>query len=73
MYFFRRTNLPMKHHSSVQEEMRWKIDECVAMAKASTSNKLRAYHFATAQVYLQLCEAEVWADRQAAPAGRDDD
>jgi hypothetical protein len=63
----------MKHPTSVPEELRRKIDECVAMAKASTSNKLRAYHFATAEVYLQLCEAEAWADRQAAPGGRDED
>src|SRR5271165_1084102 len=48
----------MKQHLKVPMELRGKIDECVAMAQAATNNKLRAHHYATAQAYLQLYEAE---------------
>ena len=63
----------MKNHLTVPDELLRKIDECVALAKASTNNKLRANHFAAAQLYLQHYEAEARADRQTAPAGRYDD
>jgi hypothetical protein len=35
-----------------------KIDDCVEMAKASTSNRVRAQHYALAEHYLRLFEAE---------------
>lgn len=38
------------------EQYRLKIEECVAMAKASASNKARANHYAQAQHYLRLFE-----------------
>ena len=41
------------------EQYRLKIDECVTMAKASTSNKLRAQHYARAEHFWRLFEAEV--------------
>jgi hypothetical protein len=34
-----------------------KIDQCIPMAKASTSNRVRAQHYALAEHYLQLFEA----------------
>jgi hypothetical protein len=52
----------MKQHLKVPTELRREIDECVAMAQAATNNKLRAHHYATAQAYLQLYEAEVRAE-----------
>jgi hypothetical protein len=52
----------MKQHLEVPMELRREIDECVAMAQAATNNKLRAHHYATAQAYLQLYEAEVRAE-----------
>jgi len=33
-------------------------EECIALAKVATSNKLRAQHYATADRYLRLAEAE---------------
>jgi hypothetical protein len=33
-------------------------EECIALAKVATSNKLRANHYATADRYLRLAEAE---------------
>ena len=39
-----------------------KINECVAIAKASTSNRVRAQHYALAEHYMRLFEAE---DRSA--------
>jgi type II secretory pathway component HofQ len=33
-------------------------EECIALAKAATSNKIRAHHYATADRYLRLAEAE---------------
>jgi hypothetical protein len=30
--------------------------QCVAMAKAATSNKMRAHHYAAAERYLQLAD-----------------
>jgi hypothetical protein len=35
-----------------------KIDECIAMARASTNNRIRAQHYALAEYYLRLFEAE---------------
>jgi hypothetical protein len=52
----------MKQHLKVPIELRREIDECVAMAQAATNNKLRAHHYATAQAYLQLYEAEARAE-----------
>jgi hypothetical protein len=66
-------DLQMKQHVTIPHELLHKIDECVALAKASTNNKLRANHFAAAQVYLQHYEAEAGAHRQTASTGRDDD
>jgi type II secretory pathway component HofQ len=33
-------------------------EECIALAKVATSNKVRAHHYATADRYLRLAEAE---------------
>jgi hypothetical protein len=38
------------------EQYRLKVEECVAMAKSSASNKARANHYAQAQHYLRLFE-----------------
>ena len=32
------------------------VDECVALAKASNSNEIRAEHYATAEYYLHLAD-----------------
>jgi hypothetical protein len=48
----------MPYHLSRTEQYRQEIDECIAMAKASTSNKVRAHHYKTAAHYLHLLEAE---------------
>jgi hypothetical protein len=37
---------------------RQQVNQCVAMAKAATSNKMRAHHYATAAHYLRLAEDE---------------
>jgi hypothetical protein len=37
----------MPYH--LTEQYRQKIDECIAMAKGSTSNKVRAHHYKTPQ------------------------
>ena len=34
------------------------VDECVALAKAATSNEIRAEHNATAEYYLHLADVE---------------
>jgi hypothetical protein len=47
----------MPYHLSRTEQYRQKIDECIAMAKASTSNKVRAHHYKTAAHYLHLLES----------------
>jgi hypothetical protein len=41
-----------------------KIDECIEMAKTSTSNRVRAQHYALAEHYLRLFEAEVTNPRR---------
>ena len=33
-------------------------EECIALAKVATSNKVRADHYATADCFLRLAEAE---------------
>lgn len=43
---------------STAERYRQQADECVAMAKAATSNKMRAHYYATALNYLKLAEAQ---------------
>jgi hypothetical protein len=48
----------MPYHFSRTEQYRQKIDECIAMAKASTSNKVRAHYYKTAAHYLHLLEAD---------------
>ena len=40
------------------EQYRQRIQECVATAKASASNKVRAEHYAQAEHYLRLFESE---------------
>ena len=50
------------------EQYGQRIDECLAMAKASTSNKARADHYAQAEHYLRLFEKEAkLAGAQEAP------
>jgi hypothetical protein len=34
------------------------VTECVELAKASTSNEIRSHHYAIAEHYLRLAEAE---------------
>ena len=49
----------MSNHLSTAEHCRQLAEQCVATAKAATSNKMRAHHYATALNYLKLAEAEV--------------
>jgi hypothetical protein len=51
-------------------------EECIALAKVATSNKVRAHHYATADRYLRLAEAEptitnseLLSDRRQIPVG----
>jgi hypothetical protein len=46
------------------EQYRRKSEECVALAKGATSNKLRAQHYAAAERYLKLAEAEAKLTRR---------
>ena len=48
----------MSNHFRTAEHYRQLAEQCVAMAKAATSNKMRARHYATALNYLKLAEAE---------------
>ena len=48
----------MSNHLSTAEHYRQLAEQCVAIAKAATSNKMRAHHYATALNYLKLAEAE---------------
>jgi hypothetical protein len=48
----------MSNHLSTAQHYRQLAEQCVAMAKAATSNKMRAHHYATALNYLKLAEAE---------------
>ena len=41
-------------------------EKCIALAKEATSNKMRAHHYATADRYLRLAEAESMVFRIAA-------
>jgi hypothetical protein len=45
-------------------------EECIALAKVATSNKLRATHYATADRYLRLAEAEPLVAKQDAGSDR---
>jgi hypothetical protein len=53
------------------------VAECVELAKAATSNEIRSHHYAIAEHYLRLAEAEEKfarrdnsAARLAAPASK---
>ena len=35
-----------------------RAEECIALAKAATSNKVRAHHYAIAERYVHLAQAE---------------
>jgi hypothetical protein len=66
----------MDHPVSKAESYLRKAEECVALAKEATSNKLRAHHYATADRYLRLAEAEPMvtnseplSDRRQIPVG----
>jgi hypothetical protein len=48
----------MSNHLRRAQQYRRKSEECVAMAKAAISNKARARHYADADRYLSLAEAE---------------
>jgi hypothetical protein len=60
-----RTDLLMKHRVIVPEELLRKVDECIALANASTNYKIQADQFAAALVYLDHYEEEVRAGRQS--------
>ena len=50
----------MRSHLSSAERYRRRAAHCVAMAKAATSNKMRAHHYAAAaEHYRKLAEGEV--------------
>jgi hypothetical protein len=40
------------------ERYRRRVTECVDLAKAATSNEIRSHHYAIAEHYLRLAEAE---------------
>jgi hypothetical protein len=46
-------------------QYRRKSEECVALAKAAMSNKLRAQHYAAAERYLKLAEADAKLTRRS--------
>lgn len=46
----------MSDHFSKAVRYRQQAGQCVAMAKAATSNKIRAHHYAAAERYLQLAD-----------------
>jgi hypothetical protein len=50
--------MAMTNYQRAVEGYRQKIDECLAMAKTATSNKIRAYHYAMAERYLELEKRE---------------
>jgi hypothetical protein len=51
---------------STAERYRQQADECVALAKAAIRNEVRALHYAMAERYLRLSEAEKKAEAHAA-------
>jgi hypothetical protein len=54
----------MAGHLSSAERYRQQAEQCVAMAKSATSNKLRAEHYAAAERCLKLADlAEKLTDR----------
>ena len=40
------------------QRYRARVAECVELAKAATSNEIRSHHYAIAEHYLRLAEAE---------------
>ena len=54
----------MSNHLSTPEHYRELAEQWVAMAKAATSNKMRAHHYATALNYLKLAEGEAKSARR---------
>jgi hypothetical protein len=48
----------MSGHVRRAQHYRQKSEECVALAKSAISNKVRAQHYAAAEHYLKLAEAE---------------
>jgi hypothetical protein len=54
----------MSNHLNTAEQYRQWVEQCVAMAKAATSNKMRAHHYATALNYLKLAEGEAKSARR---------
>jgi hypothetical protein len=61
----------MSDHWITAEQYRRQAEECVAMAKAAIGNKIRAHHYATAEHYLKLAEAEAeLANRSTGLLGR---
>jgi hypothetical protein len=48
----------MSDHLKRAERYRRKCEESIALAKAAISNKARAQHYAAAERYLSLAEAE---------------
>ena len=48
----------MSDHLRRAEHYRGKSEECVALAKAAISNKIRAQQYAAAERYLNLAETE---------------
>jgi hypothetical protein len=56
--------------SSKAEHYLRQAEECIALAKVATSNKLRAHHYSTADRYLRLAEAETTVTNRDALSDR---
>ena len=54
----------MSNHLNTAEQYRQWVEQCVAMAKAATSNKMRAHHYATALNYLKLADEAAYLVEQ---------
>jgi type II secretory pathway component HofQ len=48
-----------------------RAEECIALAKVATSNKVRAHHYAIAERYVSLAQAEPKVANQDAGSDRD--
>jgi type II secretory pathway component HofQ len=48
-----------------------RAEECIALAKAATSNKVRAHHYAIAERYVHLAQAEPTVANQGTGSARD--
>jgi hypothetical protein len=59
----------MSDHLSNAEYYRARAAESVALAEAAVSNEIRAHHYAIANRYLLLAEAEAAAGDRARTAG----